>query len=134
LTCKNFRPAGPGDADRTGPGQYAEAARYRFQTQRDPDGWPRRTLVIFGVSKREDADANERSCPRKSPGTVASEIPDQTAGQRPRTVRETDLYEMLAIIPARGHGRVSLPLVYPLNGTYSVPEYGGGLAAVTLRP
>jgi hypothetical protein len=53
---------------------------------------------------------------------------------RPRTVRETDLYEMLAIIPARGHGRVSLPLVYPLNGTYSVPEYGGGLAAVTLRP
>lgn len=47
------------------------------------------------------------------------------------TVRETDLYEMLAVIPANGHGRVSLPLVYPLGGTHSVPEYGGGLTAIT---
>jgi hypothetical protein len=57
-----------------------------------------------------------------------------TSAQRGTTVRETDLYEMLAIVPAWGRGRVSLPLAYPLDGTYTVPEYGGGLTAVTLRP
>lgn len=54
-----------------------------------------------------------------------------TSARRGTTVRETDLYEMLAVIPANEHGRVSLPLVYPLGGRYSVPEYGGGLTAVT---
>jgi hypothetical protein len=57
-----------------------------------------------------------------------------TDARRGTTVSETDLYEMLAIIPARGRGRVSLPLAYPLGGAYMVPEYGGGLTAVTVRP
>ena len=54
-----------------------------------------------------------------------------TSARHGTTVRETDLYEMLAVIPANGRGRVSLPLVFPLGGAYSVPEYGGGLTAVT---
>jgi hypothetical protein len=58
---------------------------------------------------------------------------DLTRARRGTTVRETDLYEMLAVVPARGRGRVSLPLVYRLGGTYTVPEYGGGLTAVTIR-
>jgi hypothetical protein len=56
-----------------------------------------------------------------------------TRARRGIVVRETDLYEMLAMIPARGRGRVSLPLTYRLGGTYAVPEYGGGLTAVTVQ-
>jgi hypothetical protein len=64
-------------------------------------------------------------------------IGDVTAGHltkaRPgTTVHETDLYEMLAMVPPMGT-RMSLPLVYPLGGAYPVPEYGGGLTAVTVR-
>jgi hypothetical protein len=56
-----------------------------------------------------------------------------TRARRGTTVTETDLYEMLAVVPARGHGHVRLPLAYPLGGTYAVPEYGGGLAAITVQ-
>ena len=65
-------------------------------------------------------------------------IGDVTAGhitkaRRGTTVHETDLYEMLAMVPPMGRTRMSLPLVYRLGGTYPVPEYGGGLTAVTVR-
>jgi hypothetical protein len=64
-------------------------------------------------------------------------IGDVTAGhltkaRRGTTVHETDLYEMLAMVPPVGRTRMSLPLVYRLGGTYPVPEYGGGLTAVTV--
>jgi hypothetical protein len=59
---------------------------------------------------------------------------DLTRARHGTTVTETDLYEMLAMVPAQGRGRVSLPLVYRFGGTYAVPEYGGGLTAVTVQP
>jgi hypothetical protein len=111
---------------------YRPAALPWF-TLRGPAGG---TLELFTV-RAERTWTGVSAAPAISLGGGGLPIADVTAAgltsaRRGTTVRETDLYEMLAVIPAHGHGRVSLPLVYPLGGTYSVPEYGGGLAAVTV--